>query len=228
MNELLFTVYILTVASANLIALALGKEALIGLVCVQAILVNLFVVKQITLLGFTATASDGLAVGITLSLNLLQEYYTKSAAQRALYISFLGCLFYVFTAYLTMAYTPSATDTMSSHLTALLVPTPRLIAASLSTYGIVQYLDVLLYGLLKRTFNHRFFMLRNYCSLMITQLMDTVLFSFLGLYGIHESFTSLHTLFSIIITSYAIKLMVIALAVPFITVARTFKRYTHS
>ena len=228
MNELLFILYILTVSVANIIALRLGKEALVGLVCIQAILVNLFVTKQITLLGLTATASDSLAVGITLSLNLLQEYYTKEAAKRTLYISFLGCLFYVCTAYLTIAYTPALTDTMSPHLCIMLLPAPRLIAASLATYGIVLSLDLLLYGLLKNYFHNNFFMLRNYCTLLITQLIDTVLFTFLGLYGINESFSSLETVTPIIITSYSIKLMVIALTVPFITLTRTFNRHSHS
>ncbi len=228
MNELLFTVYILTVSTASIIALALGREALSGLICIQAVLVNLFVTKQITLFGLTATASDALAVGITLCLNLLQEYYSKQAAQRALFISFFGALFYVCTAYLTIAYTPAVTDTMSLHLQALLMPAPRLIAASLGTYALVQYLDLLLYAFLKEYFHHRFFMLRNYCTLIISQFMDTVIFSFLGLYGINESFRSLNTLTAIIITSFIIKLLVIALAVPFIALTRTFNRYDHS
>ncbi len=88
MNELIFLGYILAVSSAALLALRFGKEGLIGLICVQAVLVNLFVTKQISLFGFTATASDAMAVGITLTLNILQEYFQKATALKAIWISF--------------------------------------------------------------------------------------------------------------------------------------------
>ena len=74
--------------------LAIGNQALCSFLCVQAILANLFVIKQITLLGFTATASDMYIVGSVLTLNLLQEYYGKDEARRAIWISFSMLLFY--------------------------------------------------------------------------------------------------------------------------------------
>lgn len=225
MNELLFVAYIFIIAATHLTALFYGKEALIGLTCIQAILVNIFVTKQIILVGLTASASDALAVGISLSLNLLQEYYSKEVAKRALFISFLGCLFYIATVLLTLAYSPAPTDTASVHLEALCRPVPRLVVASLITYGIVQYIDLFLYASLKRLFGTRFFMLKNYSSLIIVQFIDTFLFSFLGLYGINKSFSSLETLLQIGITSYIIKLIVIAIIVPFIAGTKTLLRY---
>ena len=93
LNELIFLSYICVVSGASLIALALGKEALVALICVQAVLVNFFVTKQITLFGLTATASDALAVGATLALNLLQEYYQKPVARKAIWISFFAHFF---------------------------------------------------------------------------------------------------------------------------------------
>ena len=122
MNELIFIVYILVVSIAAIIASKWGKDALVGLICVQAVLMNLFVIKQITLFGLTATASDALAVGTTLSLNLLQEYYQKSAAQRAIWISFFCSLFYTGIALLHLAYIPAPTDTSSAFFAALLTP----------------------------------------------------------------------------------------------------------
>ncbi|MBA3751349.1 queuosine precursor transporter [Candidatus Dependentiae bacterium] len=226
MNELLFLCYIFTVATASIIALRLGKEALISLICIQAILTNLFVTKHITLLGLTATASDGLTIGIMLSLNLLREYYTKEIAQQAIFLSFLGALFYTCISFLTLSYIPAVTDTASAHFTALLTPMPRLVAASLFVSVSVQYLDLILYSFLNKLFHKRFFILRNYLTLTFTQFIDTILFTFVGLYGINESFTKMNTLFDIIITSYSIKLLVILIAVPFIKIANTFSRST--
>ncbi len=224
MNELIFLGYILAVSSAALAALRFGKEGLIGLICVQAVLVNLFVTKQITLLGFTATASDAMAVGITLNLNLLQEYYQKATAIKAIWISFFCAIFYTVMSLFHLAYTPAATDISSALFQGLLSPMPRLVAASLISYLVAQYTDTILYGILKERFGKRYFVLRNYGTLGFTQLLDTVLFSFLGLYGINESFSNLSTLFDIMLVSYIIKVLVIIIAVPYVRFARTFHK----
>ena len=63
MNELIFLFHILLVLSFVLGALRLGKNALLSLLALQAILANLFVVKQISLFGFAVTCSDVFAIG---------------------------------------------------------------------------------------------------------------------------------------------------------------------
>ena len=110
MNELILLGYCITVASGALGALRFGKEGLIGFICVQVLLVNLFVLKQINLFGYTATASDALAVGITLSLNILQEYYSKKTALLAIWISFYCAVFYALFSLFHLAYTPALSD----------------------------------------------------------------------------------------------------------------------
>lgn len=221
MNELILLGYIVAVSSAALLALRLGKEGLIGLICVQAVLINLFVTKQITLFGLTATASDAMAVGITLNLNLLQEYYQKASALKAIWISIFCSLFYTVISLFHLAYSPASTDTSSALFHVLLAPMPRLVIASLIAYFIAQYTDTMLYGWLKKRFDDRFFIIRNYGSIAISQLLDTILFAFLGLYRLNESFSNLGTLFDIILVSYIIKVVVIIIAVPYVRFART-------
>ena len=80
-----------------------------------------------------------------------------------------------------------------------------------------------IYGFLKERFGNKYFVARNYASLAFTQLVDTILFTFLGLYGINESFSDIRTLFDIILVSFIIKLLVIAIAVPFVTFVKDFK-----
>lgn len=216
LNELIFFLSIAFVSSASLVALALGREALVAFICLQVVLVNIFVTKQILLFGFTATASDALAVGATLGLNLLQEYYGKPTARKAIWTSFFCSLFYVLISILHLSFLPAPTDTSSPAFNFLFTPMPRIIAASLVVYIFVQYLDSTLYGFLRHQFAGRHFILRNYSSLILTQFLDTLLFSFLGLYSINESFASMGTLFDIIFISFMIKLLVICIAVPFV------------
>ena len=213
MNELIFFLYIAIVSSAALAALKLGREALVALICLQWVLANLFVTKQILLFGYNVTASDALAVGATLGLNLIQEYFGKELAQKTILIGFGATIFYTIISFMQLLYCPSQMDTAHVHFCALLDPMPRLVAASLITYLIVQYFDYKLYGFLKRNYPHHFIM-RNYISVGISQLIDTVLFSFLGLYSI------LTPLLPLIVLSYGIKIAVTIFAVPFLSLSR--------
>ncbi len=210
MNELFFITHTLFIMFCSLGALRLGKEALIALIVLFAIFSNLFVTKQITLFGLQATPTDAFTVGIVLSLNLLQEYYGKVVTQKAIWISLVGSAAYILLSQLHLAYIPNVFDTTQAHALALFGMMPRIIGASLFTYFIVQRLDSWLYGILKKKCNNNYFILRNYGSVIISQLFDTILFSFLGLYGIVESVVPL------ICVSYSIKLLVIGMATPFL------------
>ena len=213
-NELLFFFYLIIVSSANIGALWLGPEALVTFMSLQWVLANLFVSKQIVLFCLTVTASDALAIGATLCLNLIQEYYGKTVARKAIAISFCATLFYTILSLLQIWFCPASCDTAHEHFCALLTPMPRLILASMSTYLIVQVLDYYLYGFLKKTLPNQSLVVRNYASIGITQLVDTVLFSFLGLYGMVSSVAT------IIIVSYTIKMAVLFLTAPFVALSR--------
>lgn len=214
MNELIFFLAIAVVSGSALVALKMGKEALIALIAVQWVLANLFVTKQISLFGFDATASDALAVGATLCLNLVQEYFGKPMARTAIVVGFGATLFYTILSALHVAYLPSHHDSMHTHFDAILSPMPRLAIASMITYVIAQWCDYTLYVFLKTKLPGASLTLRNYISVGVSQLLDTVLFSFLGLYGIVDP------LWSIIVVSYSIKVVVIVCATPFIALSR--------
>ena len=63
---------------------------------VQALIANLFVLKQIHLFGMEVTASDGYAIGSLLGLNVLQEFYGKKEAKQATCICFFFMTFFRF------------------------------------------------------------------------------------------------------------------------------------
>src|SRR6266404_4949965 len=184
MNELIFALHTIIIAMFSLGALALGQSALVAFVCSCCVLANLFVVKQITLFGLTATCADAFTVGATIGLNLLQEYFGKEIAKRTIWINFCLLIFYAIVSQIHLIYIPHTADSMHLHFMPLLNLMPRIVVASFSVYLISQMADYYLYGLLKKAFQNRYIILRNYSSIILCQLLDTVLFSFLGLYGI--------------------------------------------
>ncbi len=222
LNEIIFLAHSVVITSGALIALFLGPHALIAFICTQCILANLFVIKQITLFGLTATCADAFTVGATLGLNLLQEYFGKEITKKAIWVNFFLLIFYVIATQIHLLYIPAAFDSTQQHFTPILSLMPRIVIASFLVYFFVQMLDYYLYGLLKKIWNNKYLVIRNYCSIAFCQLIDTILFSFLGLYGIVDN------IWHIIFISYAIKLVSIVIASPFVGLSRTIyiKRFS--
>jgi len=217
MNELIFITHTIIITCITIGAFMLGKEALVGFICIQSILANLFVTKQITLFGLHVTASDVYAVSALLSLNILQEFFGKTIAKKTIAINFFVLLFYLIMTQIHIWYAPNIFDQTHNAFTQILHVMPRITIASIATYLLVQLCDTQLYYFLKKAFAGKYLVIRNITSLACSQLLDTVLFSFLGLYGIVGSITH------VIIVSFCIKLLVIASSTPFIALTKVFR-----
>lgn len=203
MNELLFLIHVILITFFALAALRVGKEALIVWVVLQAILANLFVTKQIQLLHFEVTCSDVFAIGSLLGLNLLQQYFGKAETKKAISLCFLSMLFFALMSQLHLWYEPSKHDMTQPAFNQLLSPAPRLFFASLAVFFIVQQLDSRLFGWLKARFPKLPLPLCNLLSLSSSQLLDTTLFTLIGLYGLVASLTD------VIVLSFLIKFVII-------------------
>jgi uncharacterized integral membrane protein (TIGR00697 family) len=213
-NELVFLLHIFVVIGFVLGALRLGKSALIAFIALQGVLANLFVVKQMELFGFAVTCSDVFAIGGILSLNLLQEYFGKEAAKQAVKISVVTLLFFAFMSQIHLFYSPAVFDTTQEAFRAIFSQSLRIVFASLGTFYLVQQFDVRFFSVLKGKFP-----VRVAISLVCSQLLDTVLFSFLGLYGLVES------VFDIILVSFLIKCLIIAVSSPFVVFSKRFVKH---
>src|SRR5438445_7307857 len=174
MNELIFILHTLIIAAFALGALALGPSALVAFVCIQCMLANLFVIKQTTLFGLTATFADAFTVGATIGLNLLQEYFGKEIAKKTIWINFFLLIFYAIISQIHLIYIPHSTDTTHLYFMPLLNLMPRIVVASFSVYFISQMADYYLYSFLKKAFHHKYIIIRNYASIAFCQLLDTV------------------------------------------------------
>ena len=214
MNEILFLLHILLVVGFALGALRLGKEALIAFVTITALLANLLVLKQMRLFGLVITCTDVFAVGSILGLNLLQEYYGRDSSSKAAWICFYLITFFALMSQIHLAYKPSYFDMTQSSYFTILAPAPRLLLASLAVFFFVQQFDIRFYSVLKKGLSRAPLMVRNGISLIISQLLDTALFSVLGLYGLVDS------LADIILFSFAVKLFIIFSITPFISLSR--------
>jgi queuosine precursor transporter len=214
MNESLFLAHILVVLGFGMLALRFGKATLTAWVSLQAVLANLFVLKQIPFFGFHITCSDVFAIGSILGLNLLREYFGKQAAVKALWACFSSMIFFVAMAQFHLLYQPSPFDTTQGAYEILLSPSSRLLLASLFVFFIVQQIDLRIFGYLKEKLSQFSLIGRNAVSLTLSQFLDTLLFSFLGLWGLVASF------WDIVAISFLVKLAIISCSSPLIALCK--------
>lgn len=209
-NESIFCLQVVLVFAFTAIISRFGKEAMAGWMGLLAVMANLFISKQINLFGMYVTASDVYAVGLFLTLNMTQEYWGKEAGKQAIKIALWFQVFFLVFSQLHLFLVPSSLDQSQEAFQSILGIYPRILGASLFTLWIVQQSDLLVFSFLKNRFKNVSFSLRNIMSLLISQAMDTVLFTLLALSGEVES------LIDIMLLSFVVKAALI-FTTPLIT-----------
>ena len=213
MNELILFFQIGIISLFLIIALRLGKEALVTFTVLQMVLANLFVLKQTTLFGLQATSADALAVGSFLGFNLLQEFFSRQLAKKTIAITFVFLIFYALMSRVHLLYMPSGIDTTHEHFVSLLSVVPWLVIGSMVVYVMAQCLDYILYGVLKRIWADRLLIVRNYIALGLSHLADTILFTCVLAYlGVITNIAH------VVAVSFAVKFGIILIATPFVAV----------
>jgi len=201
MNELLFFSHVVFILFVTLVALKMGPKMLTASVCLQILLCNLFVTKEITLFGLDVTSCEAYTVGAFLSLNLLQEFFSKKDAYNALWTCLFCMAFVVITSQLHMSYAPSEFDNAHLAFEQILSRTPRIFLASITSYCLALFLDVQLFQKIKNKWPTKPFWARTLPSIFISQFIDTVVFTFLALFGV------LHNIWHVIAMAYIIKVI---------------------
>ena len=154
--------------------------------------------------------------------DILSECEGKKAAQTAVYAGIFCSIFFLVLSQSWMLYTPSATDTIMPSIKAVFSNTPRMILASLVVYAVSQMFDVWLYhkwwNFTEKKFGskRRFLWLRNNGSTLISQILNTALFTAFAFWGTYD----IPTLISIFISSYVIYIFTSLLDTPFVYIAR--------
>ena len=118
-------------------------------------------------------------------------------------------VFFTILSQLHILYVPSSFDTYHSTYSALFRTTPRLIFASLTVGFLSQKINIRLQRWTQQYFSQSKSTLILFLPIALSQLFDTIAFSFLGLYG------QVHSLVDIIFMSYLIKLCALFLMSPF-------------
>ena len=217
MNELLFFAAIAGCFGLLLAAYRFfGKLGIFAWIAVAMIISTITAAKIITLFGMSVTLGNVAYGSSYLATDILCEKYGKKEAEKTVLFGFFMLTAFVLLMWLAVQFVPGEGDFAQPGLELLFTLAPRIAAASLLTYLIMQRLDILIYSAIRAKTGEKYLWLRNNAATLTTQLLDTALFTVLAFAGVHPW----STVFTLIVTTYAVKIIVSLLDTPFLYLSR--------
>lgn len=196
-----------------------GKQGLLCWIPVSVILANIQVVKLVSLFGITATLGNIVYASAFLVTDILSENHGKEDAKQAVYIGFFSLIATTVIMNLALQFTAHPDDFAQGAMETIFKIMPRLAIASLIAYGLSQMHDVWAFHWWREKTNGKHLWLRNNLSTLVSQALDSVVFTFVAFYGT----LPLTVLWEIFISTYVLKFIVAACDTPFVYLARRIK-----
>ncbi|MGN0659230.1 MAG: queuosine precursor transporter [Emergencia sp.] len=200
----------------------LGRTGLYMWTVVATISANIEVLILIDAFGMEQTLGNILFASTFLVTDILSETEGKKSANQAVKIGIIVSIVFILISQSWFLYQPADTDWAMPAIQAVFSNTPRLMLVSIAVYGIVQVFDVFAYHAIwkhtTRIFgdSRRGLWIRNNGSTLLSQLINTILFTFGAFYGVH----SFETLINICLSSYVIYIVTSLLDTPAVYLAR--------
>ncbi len=225
-NELLLIGSVLLIYGMVVIAYRLfGKNGLFSMTVLATVFANIEVLILIEAFGMEQTLGNVMFASTYLITDILSENEGKEYASRAVWLGvFASVVMLLFTQYFLL-YTPTEADWVSGHLHAIFSTTPRMLLASFTGYVISQRFDVWLYHRFwnfttqKTGDKKRLLWLRNNGATLISQVLNTALFTLIAFSGWYDT----RTLLSVMLSSYVVYIFTSLLDTPMVYLARWMK-----
>lgn len=193
-----------------------GKNGLYAMIAMSIIIANIQVLKTVSMLGLVVTLGNVLYGSVFFATDLLNEFYGKKEAQKAVWIGFFVMVVATLYMQIALLFTPDVSDFAHPLLEGLFSFLPRIVFASLVAYLISQMHDVWAYNFWKKFTKGKHLWLRNNASTWISQLIDSIVFSFIAFFGVFP----IDIFWQILLTTYLFKIVVAVIDTPFMYYAK--------
>lgn len=198
----------------------------------EVALMNIFVVKQFDLFGLSVTGGNVLYGAIFLATDLINEHYGKKVAHQAITAGFAAGIFMLVTTQLTVDFTPNAFDMAQNSFLTIFSPTYRIVFASILSYLIFQNFDIWFYDFIKKLTKGKFLWLRNNLSTIISQTLDSIFFTAVGLLVIPAfadnrwliGFVPLEAFMDVVMFTVFVKVVIAIFDTPIVYLAKWMKK----
>ncbi len=219
-NELLFftsiIVYFLLMLSCYKL---FGKIGLYIWIAIGMIYSNIEVLLMVDMFGQEATLGNVIYGTTFLATDILNENHGRDEANKTVIIGFFSVLSIIILSQITLLFTPNINDFAMDSIGTIFGLSPRIALASIITYFMSQLFDIWIYQIIKSKTGEKYLWLRNNGSTLVSQFIDTVVFTLIAFVGIFEN----EIVFAMILPTYLIKLLVSLLDTPFMYIAKNMK-----
>lgn len=224
-NELLLISSLIVIYSAVVLAYRwLGNTGLYCWTVFAAIAANIEVTMVVDAFGMEQTLGNILFASTFLTTDILSENSGRKAANKAVLIGMAASAVFILVSQSWMLYVPNSNDIAHGAIKSVFASTPRLMISSMLVYAAVQLFDVFAYHFIwdKTTKlckdSKRFLWLRNNAATMLSQLINSVLYTIAAFWGVYSS----ETIFNIIVSSFVLYIFTSLFDTPAVYIARKF------
>lgn len=202
-----------------------GKYGLFLALILSVLLANILAPNVTEVFGFQTSLGVILYSATFLATDMLNERYGRATAQQAVLMGFAANMIMLIMVTLAIQYPPSSNPATSEFATrmhdatqTLFGLTPRFVLGSMLAYLVSQVLDVWIFDRIRKLTSGRYLWLRNNGSTMISQGLDTLLYSLIVWWGIYDLATALQ----LGAVKYVVKLLLAGLDTGFIYAWRSW------
>ena len=222
-NELLLLLSVVLIFGGVLVFFNFfGIQGLYCWVALATITANIEVMILVDAFGMQQTLGNVMFASTFLVTDIISEIDGKKRAIHAVNVGIVTSLTFMILSQVWLLFTPSIYDQNFYYITGVFSNTPRIMLSGLIVYAIVQRFDVWLYhkwwDFTTGRFGdkRRFLWLRNNGSTLVSQILNTVLFTLFAFVGVYD----FSTLIQIMIASYTIFFFTTLLDTPGVYIAR--------
>jgi len=185
---------------------------LVGIFAAASILANV-VATKIADLGLAFATVAILFYPITFIIdNTISEVWGKHIARRVVWTGLIANILMTLVFFISIRVPAAPFYDQQQAFETILGSVPRIALASIVAYSISQHLDIFLFlGIRKKT-QGKHLWLRNNVSTWISQLIDTVIFTFIAFFGT----IPLEEIWGIITTEYTLKIIIAVVSTPIV------------
>jgi len=205
-DVLIVAVWILVTLAITSFAAIIGKkygvEYIIAIMAALCVMASILANKIVTFGPFTVPGGVIVFSMTFLITDILSE-------RKAVWAGFCANIILAISVYIVIAWQPASYATeISDMFGKVLGLTPRLILAGWIAYLISQHHDIWAFHFWKRKTKGKHLWFRNNASTIISQLLDSVIFIFIGFYGVFP-------ILPLILGQWVVKIIIALLDTPF-------------
>lgn len=194
------------------------KEGLYVWIAVASVLANIFVCKQVNLLGFATSLGSVLFASNFLATDILTIKYDKKIAMKAVVLGLIAVIGYILATQLCLLFIPNELDFAQDSMQNLFALSGRISISSVTMYFLSNLFDVYIFDKLRKKFPKKLWLSNNIATIL-SNCGENFLFGMGCFLGIFPFWTIIEMQF----VGCIVEIIIALLDTPFLYWAKNLK-----